>query len=268
MLQEGVGVDGQPLRRLTRQVGAAGRGAPEHEADDRPRRDPRGHLPPVVVVAHARAGEGPGRVRGEQLEPIGSHPRLHAGVPAQRVHQRKTRARLLRADGEAGLPPAAAHADEVRRRRGQRVRPDGGQVLVAEGIADEEVVGGIAAPRERPEHGRDEAGLEVEPPLRPRAEADVEGLGVRCRQVVGPDLGQEGEPVVGAERPRHPEPRETQRVVLVVGVVEEGRVLGGDGERNLAAEGQPVRGRPRRLRPGAGGRQQRGREDQGADHDD
>ena len=103
-----------------------------------------------------------------------------------------------------------------------RVGMDRGQVLVGQRIADHRIVGRVGAPAEHAEGRRNPAGLDVELAVRATA-----GRARRRRRRCGRSRSSERNSPTNARRragchePATRDPKQPQRVVLVVGVIEE-----------------------------------------------
>ena len=95
-----------------------------------------------------------------------------------------------------------------------------------------------AAARERAEDRRNPARLDVERAALQRPDADVEGVGDDVLDVLASESrSRNASRSVGRHMPASDEPEHPQRVVLVVGVVEEGDlVLAAEGDGRLAAD--------------------------------
>ena len=183
--------------------------------------------------------------------------RLHAGVPAERADHRHADIGIHVAHRIAHEPAEAALAQQLVGARRQGVGADRGEVLIRERIANQRVVIGVRAPRERPERRRDAADLDVEVARRPRTDPQIQRIGADAVEILAPDLAEQREVRARLERRRQIEPEQPQRRVLVVGVVEEAGIVRSVGRRRIAAErhaaaGQRDRLRRQRLGPGSG----------------
>src|SRR4030095_4427356 len=87
---------------------------------------------------------------------------MNAGVPPETRNQRYARLRSLIADGIGRLPSTRPHPEEIGARRGNRIGPDGREVLIRERIANQDVVARVVAAAERPERGGNAADLDVQ----------------------------------------------------------------------------------------------------------
>src|SRR6266511_3794280 len=250
----------QGVRRLAGDVLTAGTREAQRQADERTPGEAGGHLLAVVVVLDPRVRE---RALGQgdgELDRLRPDPRLDADVPAFRVHERHARGGVLGADRVAYEPAAALAVVEVVRGGGERVRPQGREVLIRERHARQRVVRGVAPPFVGAEDGRDPPGLDVEGAARPRPQAKIQGVGPGRVEVVGAHLAHEGD-----VRPRfhlgvQVQPEEPQVAALVVRVVEVGAVRTGEGAARLAPQAEPSPGERERLSGQSWGGRQPGKE--------
>ena len=216
---------------------AAGAGPADDEAGDR-MQGRRARRSAVRRCRRAAAGwtACPPVIDAGRVDHIVAGVNLHAGVPAEGVGERHTAILAQVADRKIRQPAPAAHADQFVGADGQGIRPDGGQVLIRQRIADERVVRGVGAPGKRAEGRRHAADLDVEGARGPRPDAEVQAVGFRPSAVLAPHLGEQRHMIARLHRRHHGEAQHPQRRVLVVGVVEEAGVLRCDRPGHVAAE--------------------------------
>ena len=219
--------DGSARRRAADERPARRRCA-DQQAGDRVQRDPPGDLLAAVVVGEQRVG---GRARGHRpggVDERRGRVHLHARVPPEGADERHAVVRGLIADGEAREPPAAAHPQQVVGAGGHGVGAKRRQVLVADGIADQKIVGGVGAARKRAEGRRHASHLDVERAIGPRSDPRVQRVRARRGRVLAAHVAENRQVVAGFERRGQVDAQHPQRRVLVIGVVEKAGVLRGE----------------------------------------
>ena len=100
------------------------------------------------------------------------------------------------------------------------------EVLIRQWIADQRVVGRIHVPPEGAEGRGNTSRLDIDPPILPGTNADIERVGLRPAQVFGAELGQKRDARPGLDRGRNIHAHSAQQRVVVVAVIEEAAVFG------------------------------------------
>ena len=245
-------------QRVGRHERSARGGHTANQARERPHHHTSGNLTAGVVVADERVGERAGRHRDGRFRALTRRVHLDPGIPAKRMDEGQPVVGGGVPDREAREPPTPAHPQQFVGVRRHRVWTKRGEVLIRQGVANQEVVVRVVAPGEGAEGRGHTPRLDVEAARAPRPDAHVERVRVGQSAVLAANLRQQRDAVARLHLGGDAEDQHPERRVLIVGVVEEARVgravrrVPPDARaacrgRDVGADGQPLRPERQRL---------------------